>query len=65
VLIVGGTTDSGISISSDNPVKLITRDLDHYSVAFSKNDVLDVNGHVFESSPALSTPGIRIRIYGF
>jgi hypothetical protein len=64
VTLGGGSTDSGVSISSDNPISLTTRTLDHYvNVTRDINEVSDVNGYVFEASPAPLDPGIRIRTF--
>jgi hypothetical protein len=63
VTLGGGSTDKGVSISSDNPISLTTRTLDHYvNVTRDINEVSDVNGYVFEASPAPHS-GIRIRTF--
>jgi hypothetical protein len=60
----GGSTDSGVSISSDNTISLTTRTLDHYvNVTKDINEISDVNGFVFEASPSPKAAGIRIKTF--
>jgi hypothetical protein len=64
VTLEGGSTDSRVTISSDNPISLTTRTLDHYvNVTRDKNEISDVNGFVFESTGAPNVPGITIRTF--
>jgi hypothetical protein len=64
VTLGGSSTDKGVIISSDNPIELVTRTLYHYvNVTRDINEISDVNGYVFEASPAPNAAGIRIRTF--
>jgi hypothetical protein len=62
--IVGGTSESGISVVSDNTINLTNRDNSHYvEVRKDINYISDVNGFIFLPSPSSKPEEVRIRSY--
>jgi hypothetical protein len=64
ITLGGGTTESGVSIISDNSINISQRDLSHYvEITKDKTYISDVNGFVFEPSPAPKPAGVRIKSF--
>jgi hypothetical protein len=64
ITLGGGTTESGVSILSDNSINISQRDLSHYiEITKDKTYISDVNGFVFEPSPAPKPAGVRIKSF--
>jgi hypothetical protein len=60
----GGTSESGITITSDNSINLTNRNFNHYvEIANDKNYISDVNGFVFVPSPSSKPAGVRIKSF--
>jgi hypothetical protein len=59
-----GTSESGITAMSDNPINLMTRDNNHYiEITKDINYISDVNGFVIV--PSLSSKPVGVRIKSF
>jgi hypothetical protein len=62
--IGGGTSESGITSMSDNPINLMTRDNKHYiEITKDINYISDVNGFVIVPSPSSKPAGVRIKSF--